>query len=173
MYRLYLRLRLLVLRLSMPRRRAIAELVRSAARPADALRLGGAKIGVNVRIHPGTVVHLNEGGVHNLTIGSNVFVGQDVLLDLSNPISIADDVTVSARVQLWTHQNVGEIPLASRFPPARSALRIEANVYLGAGALVLHGVEHIPSGVTIGAGAVLTRTPTRAGVYVGIPARAL
>lgn len=55
----------------------------------------------------------------------------------------------------------------------RSKLTIDNDVWIGENVLITNKCTHIPNGVVIGAGSVLTRNPEPYGIYAGNPARLL
>jgi acetyltransferase-like isoleucine patch superfamily enzyme len=74
-----------------------------------------------------------------VNLGRNVWIGYDVLLETSRPhlISIGDNTIISMRAMLIAHFR------------EQKGIRIEEDVFIGPGAIILPGV-------TIGAGAVVT-----------------
>jgi len=146
----------------------------SACEGAAAIRLlrqYGATIGEQCVVHAGVYVHNAGGSFERLVIGSRVHIGPEVLLDLADQISIANRVTVSMRSMLITHANAGAV--CSEFSDRiakRAPIRLEEDVYLGAGCIILPGVQ-VGSGALVAAGALVNRdVPARQGV-AGVPAR--
>ena len=133
------------------------------------LRAEGARVGSRARILRGLVVHNAEPVLANLQIGDDCHVGREVFLDLASPIRIGDRATLSMRVMIITHTNVGDSRCGL---PSRSAgVDIGDDVYIGAGATILPGVR-IGKAAIVGAGAVVTRDVEAATTVVGIPAEA-
>jgi len=121
----------------------------------------GAKVGHDTTIMSPLYVH--NVGKHrsdhfaNLAIGSHCHLGPDLFIDFTDRIEIEDQVTISMRVSLITHMNVGQSPLRSKhFPPQNSPIRIRRGAYIGVNATVLKGVE-IGECVVVGAGCVVTK----------------
>jgi acetyltransferase-like isoleucine patch superfamily enzyme len=141
---------------------------------APVLRQHGARIGERVEIHSPLIIHnaASQPGKHynNLTIGDDSYLGRDVFLDLTDEIRIQDCVTISMRVTLITHTDLGKSPSASRFRPSHAPVILKRGAYLGAGVLVLQGVE-IGESAVIGAGAVVTTSAAPGAVLAGVPAR--
>ena len=133
------------------------------------LRAEGARVGSRARVLRGMVIHNAETGLANLQIGDDCHVGREVFVDLASPVRIGDRVTLSMRVMVITHTNVGDSRCGL---PSRSAgVDIGEDVYIGAGATILPGVR-IGKAAIVGAGAVVTRDVESATTVVGIPARA-
>jgi serine acetyltransferase len=132
------------------------------------LRSEGAVVGTGTRILRGLVVHNASSDLSQLSIGSDCHIGRQVLVDLASPVRIGDRVTISMRVMLITHTNVGDSRCGL---PSRSAgIEIGDDAYIGAGATILSGVR-IGKAAIVGAGAVVTRDVDPATTVIGIPAK--
>jgi len=136
------------------------------------LRAFGAEIGADADVEMFLVVHNAAVDFRNLTIGSGCHVGKQAFFDLRAPIVIADRVTLSMRVLLLTHIDVGKSPLGERYPPRQAPVRIDSGAYLGAGATVLPGVT-IGAEAVVAAGAVVTRDVAPGARVGGVPAAPL
>jgi acetyltransferase-like isoleucine patch superfamily enzyme len=140
-----------------------------SALAAPLLRLLGAHIGKNARIH--TPLHVHNTPYRHLIIGKNCHVGRDVFLDLSRRICIGDNVTISMRSTLITHFVVGDSPLKYYgYPSDEGDIVIHDGVYMGAGATVLHGVE-IGENSLIAAGTLLKTSVPPYSLVAGTPGR--
>lgn len=141
---------------------------------APTLRKYGARIGEGVEIHSPLIVHnaSSAPGKHyaRLVIGDDCYFGRDVFFDLKDEICIENCVTVSMRVTLITHTDVGKSPVAQRLPPSHAPIVLRRGAYIGAGATILQGVE-IGVEAIVGAGAVVRRSVPGQGVYAGDPAQ--
>lgn len=118
------------------------------------------------------LVHLGEAGLKHLRIGPSCYFGPDVLLDLSDVISLGSHVSLSPRVTILTHADPGTGGyLEQHFYPSMTApVHIEDDVWVGAGAVLLPGVR-IGTGSVVAAGAVVTRDVAPQTVVAGVPAR--
>lgn len=131
----------------------------------------GAQIGEDTIIMPPLHVH-NIGKFvsdhfANLSIGSHCYLGPEVFLDLKDRIEIEDQVTISMRVSLITHIDVGHSPLGSaKYPPENEPIAFRQGSYIGAGAIVLKGVE-IGENTVIGAGCVVVKNVAPRSIMVG------
>jgi len=144
---------------------------------APTLRRYGASIGHSVRFRAPLTIHNGalrpQPFYHNLTVGNDCFFGREFFLDLQDRVTIEDKVTVSHRVMILTHTDVGESPLKDGpFPPGQAPVTLRHGAYIGAGALILPGVE-IGVCAAVGAGAVVTRDVPPYTVVAGVPARRL
>ena len=137
------------------------------------LRKYGASIGQEPDINPPLVIHYALGDFSHLTIGSGCHLGKEVLLDLCDRVTIGAETTVSMRVMILTHLDVGRSPLKrAAFPRRQAPVTIGAGSYLGAGAIILPGVT-VGKFAVVGAGAVVTRDVPERAVVAGVPAHVL
>jgi len=105
-----------------------------------------------------------------LVLGFNGIIGSNHLLELTSDIIIGDhSILAGAGSQVWTHGFYH-----SKFPPKRwrvdGDVVIGKNVYIGARCILNPGVT-ICDNVTIGAGAVVSKDISVAGLYVNQPLR--
>jgi acetyltransferase-like isoleucine patch superfamily enzyme len=98
------------------------------------------------------------------TIGDDVFIGTDVLLETSWPemVAIGDHVDIGARTTVIAHQQ-GEDDRSS------ISVRIEDDVFIGPGCLILPHVT-IGKGAVVSAGSVVTRSVPPLTLVRGNPA---
>jgi serine acetyltransferase len=94
-----------------------------------------------------------------VNIGKNVLIGSDVIIDSSSPelVSIGDECFIGMRVTLIAH-----------FKEAKG-IRIEDNVFIGPGSIVLPNVT-IGRGAVVTAGSVVTHSVAPMTVVQGNPA---
>ena len=143
-------------------------LITEKRRTIDLLRLFGANIGGECSISGPLFVNTFT-NYRNLIVGRHAHIGQCVVLDLGSELLIEEEATVSMRCTLLTHQDVGDRPLASRYPRLEAPVRIGRGAYLGAGVIVLPGVS-IGAESVVGAGSVVTRSLPAGVVAAGTPA---
>ena len=134
------------------------------------LRRFGAVIGENALIHSPLVIHNAGENYGNLTLGNDCYLGRDILLDLKDKIHIGDRVTLSMRVTLITHTDVGESDAKKVITPSHAPLSIDVGAYLGANVTVLQGVR-IGSGSVVGAGCVVLHDVPPRTIAAGNPAK--
>lgn len=151
------------LRLTEAFRRAAA-VDEAAARPILEELIG--TLGPGARVVP--PLHVDYG--ERLTIGPRTFVNANlVALDVA-PIVIGADCQIGPNVQLLTAHHPVDPEERRAGWEAGTAIRIEDNVWLGGGVVVLPGVT-IGENTVVGAGAVVTRDLPADVVAVGNPAR--
>jgi acetyltransferase-like isoleucine patch superfamily enzyme len=141
-----------------------------ADRCENVLRQFGASVGEGCVLHGPLVIHNAAKDYRNLVIGRNVHVGRLTVLDLAERLTIEDDGTVSMGATILTHADVGDRPLAGRYPRIASPTRIGSGAWVGANATVLPGCD-VGARAVVGAGAVVRETVPDEAVVVGVPAR--
>ncbi len=136
------------------------------------LRLLGAKIGSNCIIHDVRFFNYYRTGFGGLTIGNDCFLGDETLIDLAAPVVLEDQVTLAERVLILTHLNVGyaDHPLQKVFPAQTKAVAIRGGSFIGAGAVLLHGVEVGPRSF-VGACSLVREKVHADRAVAGVPAR--
>jgi maltose O-acetyltransferase len=115
-----------------------------------------------------TLYSLKDKGLH---LGTNVFIGSDVLIDPSFPwlITICDDCTLTDRVIILAHDASTKRHLDyTKVGP----VFIGKKTYLGMGSIILPGVR-IGENVIVGAGCVVTKDIPDNSVVVGNPGRVI
>lgn len=135
----------------------------------------GADIGTDVKFKaPLTIYNAGVGSnqlYKNLTVGDKCWFGPELFLDLQDRIIIEDRVTIAMRVAILTHTDVAESPLKKeRIPWSRSPVIIRSGAYVGAGTIILQGVE-IGECAVIGAGSVVNSSIPAYSIAAGMPAR--
>lgn len=137
---------------------------------------GRISFGEECEVQFGTVLHGGgmewSGGRGYIHFGDRVFVGPHCTLLGAGGIEIGDDVLISPQVVITSHQHTfhrADLPIRDQ-PSQFAPVVIEADVWIGAGAVVLPGVR-IGRGAVVGAGAVVTRDLPAGAVCVGMPAR--
>jgi acetyltransferase-like isoleucine patch superfamily enzyme len=131
----------------------------------------GATLGADYDLYSPLLIHNAEEDYSNLKVGEHCHIGREVFLDLGASILIENYVTISMRVMILTHMDVGKSPLKNKeFPTHKSPIVIKKGAYIGAGAIILQGVT-IGECAVVGAGALVSRDIPANTVAVGIPAR--
>lgn len=138
------------------------------------LRLAGARVGRDTVIFDVRFANLYHYGFSRLVIGNRCFLGDEVMLDVRGGVILGDDVTLSNRVNIVSHINVGypDHPLQTAYPTREAAVTVERGAYVGTAGTVLSGVT-LGRGCVVGAGAVVTKDVAKDTVVVGVPAKIL
>lgn len=103
--------------------------------------------------------------IHNLSVGENLSVNDNVYVNALGGIMIGDNVALSAGAMLISTQLDRRAKVFSE-THINSPIFIGNNVQIGAGAIVLPGVE-IGDNVIVGAGAVIKKNVKANSVVVG------
>lgn len=112
-------------------------------------------------------VHCDHG--LRLRVGAGVFINHGCTLNDMGGIEIGPDTMIGPNVSLLTSGH--PTPVARRRDGITIApIRIGANVWIGAGAIVLGGVA-VGDGAVVAAGAVVSRDVPPATLVAGVPAR--
>lgn len=138
------------------------------------LRLFGAKIGKNTLVERIRLVNLYRTGIGGLTIGNNCFLGDGVVLDLAERITLEDDVTLSFDAMVLTHTNVGyrHHPLQRHLQTVAKSVTCKRGCFIGARSVVLPGLT-IGAESAVAAGAVVTREVAPKTLVGGVPAKSI
>jgi putative colanic acid biosynthesis acetyltransferase WcaF len=126
------------------------------------LRLFGAKIGNAVEIKP----CVNVKYPWFLTIGNEVWIGENVWIDCLVPVTIGNNVCLSQGAVLLTGSHNYKKPA---FDLITGAIVLEDGVWIGAGAIVNQGII-AASHAVLTSGSVATKNLEPNGIYQGNPA---
>jgi putative colanic acid biosynthesis acetyltransferase WcaF len=129
------------------------------------LKLMGAKLTLNTAINHGIQWRLP----HRVTIGDDVFLAEDLILDARGGLIIGSHVSINSRVQIWTAQHDWQSP---EFTYISSATTIGNHCWICSGSIILPGVK-IGEGAVIAAGSVVTNDVLPWTLVGGSPARKL
>ena len=126
------------------------------------LRMFGARVGCDVVIKPKVIITFPW----KLTLGDNVWLGEECWLLNLERINIGDNVCISQRAMLCTGNHNYKSPA---FDLIVKSIQVEAGAWLGVGSLVGPGVT-VGSHAVLTAGSVATDNLQPYGVYCGNPA---
>jgi maltose O-acetyltransferase len=104
-----------------------------------------------------------------LRLGRNVYIGRSTVFDggFLWLISVGDDTTISARVEILAHDASTRRHLGYSIV---APVTIGSRVYIGVGAIILPGVT-IGDGAIVGAGSVVRHDVPEGTLAVGVPAK--
>ncbi|MBW2440420.1 MAG: acyltransferase [Deltaproteobacteria bacterium] len=106
---------------------------------------------------------------------TNLVISPFCILDCTGSIHIGPWCNIGPRTRIYTHDTIhyGTEPLAlleETIGVLWQDKYIGADVWIHDGAIVLYQVTHIPDGVILGAGSVLTKNPGPYEIWAGVPA---
>lgn len=127
------------------------------------LKMFGARIGDCAYIARGVDVR----SPHNITIGDNVIINKNVVLDGRGGLFISDNVDVAQDSFIWSAQHDYNDDYHKY---VMAPVKIESYVWIGSRATVLPGV-HIKKGAVVAAGGVVTKNVDEMTVVGGVPAK--
>jgi acetyltransferase-like isoleucine patch superfamily enzyme len=130
---------------------------------------GTITVGERCQIHPFSML-LTHGG--DISIGDDCSVNPFTIIYGMGGTHIGDDVRIAAHtVIIPENHNPGtdQLPL-SKAGSTKRGIRIESNVWIGAGVRILDGVQ-IGRNTIVGAGSVVTRSLPPNVTAVGVPAK--
>jgi acetyltransferase-like isoleucine patch superfamily enzyme len=119
----------------------------------------------------GTSIYDSAHVFGNVTVGQGTWIGPFTILDgTGGGLSIGDHCSISAGVQIYTHDTVAWATSGAHHGAVHASTSIGSNCYLGPNTVVAKGVT-IGDGATIGANSlVLSDIPAGATAH-GNPAR--
>ena len=109
-------------------------------------------------------------------VGADVYIADGLIIveelaDQGN-VTIGDRASFGPRVTIVTSSHPNASQIRDVAPVARGPVVIEADAWIGAGAVILPGVR-IGRGAVVGANAVVTRDVARLNVVAGQPAKVI
>ena len=120
------------------------------------LREYGAHVGKGTVIYGPLHIMNADGDFSSLSIGDNVYLGTDILIDLADRVNIGDNVSIGMKSNFITSFDVGPGPLSKKRPRQQGPITLEPGAYLGTAVTVLHGVT-IGAEATVGANCLIRK----------------
>ncbi len=108
----------------------------------------------------------------DVKVGINTWIGPFTMLDGSGGLDIGDNCSISAGVQIYTHDTVKWATSGGAFPAERASVRIANNCYIGPNTIISKGVT-IGKGCVIGANSLVNRDVPSGSKAWGSPARVI
>jgi len=132
------------------------------------LRKSCSGVGKNLIVYNGIRIHYAE----HLSIGDNVAINNDVWINASGNVRIGNNVIIGPRVIIHSANHKYDDPHTPIQKQGHifEKVMIEDDVWIGAGAIILPGVQ-IGKGAVIAAGSVVTKDVLPYTVVAGVPAR--
>ena len=126
-------------------------------------RIAGIKIGKSSTLHMGARFYNPE----NIIIGQDSIIGEGVVLDGRDKLSIGNHVDIASEVMIYNAQHDVRDP---NFRAICAPVVIADYVFIGPRAIILPGVT-IKRGAVVGAGAVVTEDVEEDIIVGGVPAK--
>ena len=108
--------------------------------------------------------------IGDVKVGKQTWIGPHTLLDGSGGLEIGSWCSISAGVQIYTHDTVDWALTAGQVEPDRKATRIGSRCYLGPNTVVSKGVT-IGDGCVIGANSLVLKDIPHGSKAFGTPCR--
>lgn len=97
--------------------------------------------------------------IGNVTVGAKTWVGPSVVLDGSGGLTIGENCSISAGVQIYSHDSVNWAVSGGSAPYEYAKTQIGSNCYIGPNTIIAKGVT-LGDGCVVGANSlVLTNVP--------------
>jgi maltose O-acetyltransferase len=126
-------------------------------------RLAGMEIGKGSTIHMGARFY----NPRNIKIGDDSIIGERVVLDGRDRLTIGNHVDIATDVMIYNAQHD---VLDPNFRAVTAPVVIQDFVFIGPRAIILPGVT-INKGAVVAAGAVVTRNVEENSIVAGVPAK--
>lgn len=108
----------------------------------------------------------------NVEVGENTWVGPFTILDGSGDLKIGNNCSISAGVQIYTHDTVDWAISGGKSSSKKSPVTIGSNCYLGPNCIITKGVT-IGDGCIIGANSFVNKSIPNNSRAWGTPARVI
>ncbi|MEK7177769.1 MAG: acyltransferase [Patescibacteria group bacterium] len=126
-------------------------------------RLAGIKIGKGSTIHMKARFY----DPRNISIGEDSIIGEGVVLDGRDKLSIGSHVDIATEVMIYNSQHdVNQ----ENFMATNAPVKIEDYVFIGPRVIILAGVT-VGRGAIVGAGAIVTKDVPPYAIVGGVPAK--
>ncbi|MFA6017304.1 MAG: acyltransferase [Patescibacteria group bacterium] len=126
-------------------------------------RLAGIKMGKGSTIHMKARFY----DPRNISIGEDTIIGEGIVLDGRDQLSIGSHVDIATEVMIYNSQHdVNQEDFAATSAP----VKIEDYVFIGPRVIILAGVT-VGRGAVVGAGAVVTKDVPPYAIVGGVPAK--
>lgn len=118
----------------------------------------------------GSNIYDNSLVIGNVTVGKECWIGPNTILDGSGTLVIGDCCTISAGVQIYTHDNVKQTLSSKQLPIERKETSIGNNVYIGPQAVISKGLK-IGNNVVIATFSFVNKDIPDNAIFMGQPAK--
>ena len=137
------------------------------------LRKYGATVGERCQIDTGIILHRirKKEDIQRLEIGDHVYVGHNMIFDLSDKITIGNHCGFGANCQIWTH--VGDYTYSyDDYFDRTKEVKVDSGVVVYSGSIISPGIT-IGQYARVLAGSVVTKDIESKCVAGGVPAKVI
>lgn len=110
--------------------------------------------------------------IGSVTVGERTWIGPQTVLDGSGGLAIGSTCSISAGVQIYSHDSVAWALSGGRAEYVRAAVTIEDRCYIGPMSVIAKGVT-VGAGSVVAANSVVTTSVVPGSIVGGSPARVL
>jgi acetyltransferase-like isoleucine patch superfamily enzyme len=121
---------------------------------------------------PGTSIYNSSLVFGEVTVGANTWVGPHTILDGSGNLKVGDNCSISANVQIYTHDSVNWAISGGVEPYSYSKTIIGNNCYIGPNSIIAKGVV-LGDGCIVGANSFVNKSFEANSKIGGNPAKLL
>lgn len=120
----------------------------------------------------GTSIYHNSYVYGDVKVGKHTWIGPFTILDGGGGLTIGDFCSISAGVQIYTHDSVKWAVSGSKMPYEKAPVIIQDCCHVGANSIIAKGVEIGPHSV-VSAGSFVRKTVPPYIIVSGVPAKAI
>lgn len=131
-------------------------------------------VGPGNRFADNVSLESHHGRLGTFTCGRHCEISPGIIADLTGGLTVGDDVWISQRAMLLTHDHrVVKGRPKSEWPVDVTAKHIGDGAWIGAGAIVLPKASRVGKGAVVAAGSVVTRDVPDYAIVAGVPAKTI
>jgi len=138
--------------------------------PLNELLIDRNKKAKLLRFGAGTTIHDSSHVYGDVTVGENTWIGPFTILDGTGDLSIGSNCSISAGVQIYTHDTVKWAVSGGSQPYEYENVVIEDNCYIGPNSIIGKGVT-LKSGTIVGANSFVNKSFPQGSKIAGNPAK--
>jgi|TARA_B110000971_G_scaffold205017_1_gene227056 acetyltransferase-like isoleucine patch superfamily enzyme len=138
--------------------------------PLNELLIDRSKKAEMLKFGKGTTIHDSSHVYGDVLVGENTWIGPFTVLDGSGGLLIGSNCSISAGVQIYTHETVNWAISGGKKPYEYNSVVIEDNCYIGPNSIIQSGIK-IKSGTIVGANSFVNNNFPIGSKIAGNPAK--